>query len=271
MAEIERGQVSASAAEVYEAFFLPALFQEWTSRVADAAGIQPGQRVLDVACGTGVLARTVADRVGPNGAVVGLDLNEGMLAVARQKAPGIRWQQGVAEALPFEDDTFDAVVSQFGLMFFEDRATALREMLRVLRPGGRLAVAVWDSLDHTPGYAAMTRLLQRLFGDEAADALRSPYHLGDTQRLAGLFAEAGLPNATITTVEGTARFPSIASWVHTDVRGWTLADRIDDTQFEVLLDEAERTLQPFVIDDEGTVEFASPAHIVTAMKPAEGA
>jgi ubiquinone/menaquinone biosynthesis C-methylase UbiE len=180
MADSHTCQVTRSAAEVYEEFFVPALFLEWAPRVADAAQIAPGQKVLDVACGTGVLAREAARRVGPGGAVTGLDRNEGMLAVARRKSPHIDWQLGMAEALGFADGTMDAVVSQFGLMFFEDRRAALREMWRVARPGGRIAVAVWAALESAPGYAAMTDLLQRLFGDRIADALRAPFTLGDS-------------------------------------------------------------------------------------------
>jgi ubiquinone/menaquinone biosynthesis C-methylase UbiE len=261
----DRGQVSTGAAEVYEQFFVPALFQAWSSQVAEAAHIQPGQRVLDVACGTGVLARAVAERVGPEGVVVGLDVNEGMLAVARRKAPQLEWRPGIAESLPFERDSFDAVVSQFGLMFFEDRWAAIKEMIRVLRPGGRLAVAVWDSLENTPGYAAMTDLLQRLFGDEAANALRAPYNLGDPAKLRTLFAEAGLSQARVSTYPGEARFPSIEAWVTTDVKGWTLADMINEAQFQQLLTEAKQFLQDFVTS-QATVTFSAPAHIVTAVK-----
>ena len=261
----DRGQVNRSAADIYEEFFIPALFQEWTARVMDAAAVQSGQRVLDVACGTGVLARAAAERIGVNGSVIGLDINDGMLAVAARKAAQIEWRQGKAEALPFEDDHFDAVVSQFGLMFFEDRPAALREMLRVLRPGGHLAVAVWDTLDHTPGYAAMVRLLQRLFGEEAANGLRAPYVLGNTNELAALFAAANIPQATITTHTGTARFPSLESWMFTDIKGWVLADILDDAQFEGLLNEARTVLAPFVSSD-GSVAFAAPAHIVSAIK-----
>jgi ubiquinone/menaquinone biosynthesis C-methylase UbiE len=178
----DKGQVSKNAAEIYEEFFVPALFQPWTSRVADAAQVQAGQRVLDVACGTGVLARTVAERVGPAGSVVGLDVNAGMLAVAKRQAPQIEWQDGIAEDMPFDNDSFDAVVSQFGLMFFEDKCAAIKEMARVLRPGGQLVVAVWDSLENTPGYAIMVDLLQRLFGDKAANGLRAPYSLEPVQK-----------------------------------------------------------------------------------------
>lgn len=258
----DQGQVNANAAEVYEEFFVPALFEEWTNRVVDAAGIQPGHKVLDVACGTGVLARTVANRVGPAGSVVGLDVNKGMLAVAARIAPEIEWRQGQAETLPFDDASFDAVVSQFGLMFFENRQAAIQEMVRVLRPGGRLAVAVWDSLDNTPGYAAMVKLLQRLFGDKVANGLRAPYILGNTQQLQALFGQAELPNVEITTLEGTARFPSIEAWVYTDIKGWVLADMLDDNQIELLVKEAQQALTPFVQAD-GRVAFSAPAHIIS--------
>src|SRR5262245_2526087 len=241
----ERGQVSKSAAQVYDEFFLPALFQQWATRVAGAARINTGQRVLDVACGTGVLACAIADRLGVEGSVVGIDLNEGMLDLARRKRPALEWRLGRAEDLPFAADSFDCVVSQFGLMFFEDQRVALNEMLRVLRPGGNLAIAVWDGLEPCPGLATHTDLLHSLFGDRAANALRVPFNLGDRQRLS-LFAEAGFTNVSITTLTGTARFPSIRSWIQTDIKGWTLADMIDDVQYELLLKEAEKNLQSFL-------------------------
>jgi SAM-dependent methyltransferase len=266
MNDDERGQVSRSAAEVYDEFFVPALFHDWTSRVADAARIEPGQRVLDVACGTGVLTREVADRVGPSGAAVGLDVNDGMLAVARRKAPELDWRKGRAEELPFDDGSFAAVVSQFGLMFFEDRVAALREMRRVAKPGGRMAIAVWGPQAESPGYAAMTELLRGLFGEPAANALRAPFALGDIPSLRALFAESGLPEIDVRTLPGTARFPSLRSWIYTDVKGWTLADAIDDEGLERLMREAEHALAGFVSAD-GGVRFPIPAHVVTAISP----
>lgn len=263
----DTGQVIRSAAETYDKLFLPAIFNEWAPRVADFAGLEAGMRVLDVACGTGVLSLVTAEFVRPGGSVVGLDLNPGMLEVAMRKAPHIDWHEAPAEAIPFADATFDAVVSQFGLMFFQDKTLAIQEMMRVLRPGGNLAIAVWDSLENVTGYAGITRLLSRLFGDSAAESLRAPYSLGDTQDLSALFSDADVPRVKITTVEGKARFPSIRYWMEADIRGWTLADILDDEQFELLVSEAENDLSPFVTTD-GSVLFSSPAHIITTTKRA---
>ncbi|MEV6494772.1 methyltransferase domain-containing protein, partial [Actinoplanes sp. NPDC051633] len=130
-------QLSADQADFYETTFVPALFGAWARRLVDTVRPLRGQTVLDVACGTGAVARVAADVVGPSGSVVGLDLNEAMLDVARRIRPDVRWQQGDACALPCADDSFDLVVSQAGLMFFEERAAALREMGRVAGPSGR--------------------------------------------------------------------------------------------------------------------------------------
>lgn len=263
MNEHIQGQVVASAAEIYEQFFVPALFAEWPARVLKLADVQPGDEVLDVACGTGILAREAAHLVGAAGSVTGVDINEGMLSVARQKAPHLRWHTAPAENLPFADDSFDRVVSQFGLMFFADQVKALQEMNRVVRPGGVTAVAVWASLADTPGYAVMAGILNDLFGAEAAQSIRFPYSLGDTETLTKLFANAGFPDIHIQTIMGTARFSSIESWIYTDIKGWTLADIIDDDGYETLKRVAPPRLAQFVEAD-GSVAFNAPAHIVTA-------
>jgi SAM-dependent methyltransferase len=231
--------------------------------VADAAAIEPGQRALDVACGTGVLAREVASRVGRAGSVVGLDANPGMLAVARRRAPQIEWQEGSAERLPYADRSFDRVVSQFGLMFFGDRAGALREMLRVLRPGGRIAVAVWDAIAHAPGFADEGALLDRVAGRAAADAVRAPFVLGDRDELARLFEAAGAAAIEISTQRGTARFPDVQTMVSSDVRGWLPAMGVvlSEDQIERVLREADGALRAHVAAD-GSVAFGAHAHIV---------
>lgn len=257
-------QARIDAANAYEALFVPALFGPWAPKVMAAAEIQPGERVLDVASGTGVLAREAASRTAPGGSVTGLDANPGMLEVARLLAPEVEWRQGLAESLPFADGSFDAVVSQFGLMFFTDRRQAIREMLRVLAPGGRVAVAVWDSLDSMPAYVAEVALLERIAGREAADALRAPFVLGDRDGLASLFADARATSVKIATHQGTARFPSVRVMVEADLRGWlpVMGIHLPKDQIARILEEAEDVLGPWRLSD-GAAEFVTSAHIVT--------
>ncbi len=256
------GQVNAEAARIYDAFFVPALFGEWAAPTCDAAEIRPGDSVLDIACGTGVATREAARRAGTRGRVIGMDRNPGMLAVAKEQSADIEWRDGRAEALPFDDGAFDAALCQFGLMFFEDRAGALREMRRVIRPGGRAVAAVWDRAETSPGYAAMIQLIDRMFGRPVADALRAPFVLGDISELRSLLHKAGWNEASIDTRIGAARFDSITEWVKTDVRGWTLADLIDDDQYAALVRAANAEFGRFA-DSNGAVAFAAPGHIIT--------
>jgi SAM-dependent methyltransferase len=229
-------------AEIYDELLVPALFAQWGPIVVAAAGVGAGQQVLDVACGTGALTLAAAARVGRDGAVAGLDANPEMLAVARRRSAAIEWLEGRAEALPLPDASRDAVVSQFGLTFFNDQVTALCEMLRVLRPDGRLAVAV-------------------------CDAFRAPFALGDAERLSGIARAAGIEAATVAQHRGAVRFGSIGALVATErACVWTLGGRLDDDQFARLQREAESALQPFVGAD-GKVMFEMPALILSARKP----
>ncbi len=257
---------AVAAARAYEALFVPALFGQWAPRVIEAASVTRGQRVLDVACGTGVLAREASLRTGPAGYVAGLDPAAGMLTVAKESAPLVDWRQGVAESLPFPDASFDAVVSQFGLMFM-NRDQAIREMLRVLKPGGALVVAVWDALQNIPAYAVEVGLIERFGGTPAADAMRAPFALGDRNVLTGLFRRAGAASATTATLTGSARFPDIRTMVEADLRGWlpVVGVELAENQIATILEEAEDALSPYVTRD-GRVTFDATAHIVTARR-----
>lgn len=256
-----------SAAEVYDELFVPALFGAWGSTMVELAEIEPGQAILDVACGTGALALAAAERVGETGHVAGLDLNPEMLAVARRKLSKVEWHQGRAEDLPFGDATFDRVVSQFGFMFFDDPAESLREMMRVLRPGGRLAVAVCGAVDHSPGYSVLTELLYRLFGAAVADAFRAPFQLGDRDRLRSLALEAGLGDLEVSRVDGTVRFDSVGALVSSErACAWTLGGLLNEREFTLLRAAAEESLQPFTTSG-GCVEFGMPALCLSAGRP----
>jgi SAM-dependent methyltransferase len=260
-------QEQIAAATAYENLHVPALFQQWAPKVVEAARIGSGDRVLDVACGTGVLAREAASHVGPDGLVAGLDADPGMLAVAKRLAPSIEWREGVAGSLPYEDDFFNAVVSQFGLMFFPDRPAALREMLRVLVRGGRMVVAVWESLENSEAYPIEVALLERRAGPKAAAALRAPFSLGEPAELTALFRDAGVAWVEIETQRGRARFPSIRVMVEADLRGWlpVMGVILSEEQIESILKDAEEALSDYVTS-EGTVEFDAPAHLATGTK-----
>lgn len=264
-ADAARGQVAARAAEVYEEFFVPALFAQWAEPMLDAGEVVHGDAVLDVGCGTGVVAKAASRRVGPRGQVIGIDRNDAMLSVAASALEPVTWRQGVAESLPFDDGCFDHVLSQFSIMFFDDHQQALREMARVLRPGGTVAIATWSAVEESPGYASMVDLLRRVVSDEAADALLAPFSLGTAEVVAELLADV-FPQAAVTRYRGTARFESIDAWVHTDICGWTLADLVDDPTYERLLREALMVHDRYT-DDHGRVTFAAPALIATATNP----
>jgi SAM-dependent methyltransferase len=187
-----------------------------------------------------------------------------MLRVAERNAPDVGWLQGVVEAMPFEDSAFDCVVSQFAAMFFSDRGLAVKEMARVLVPGGRLSIATWGSLGQTPGYAAMVDLIRDVVDEAAADALRVPFGLGEPEDLLGLL-QPTFSAPDVALHHGVARFDSIQAWPHTDIRGWTLADRVDDALYATLLSEARRRMQRFVQPDD-RVGFPAPALITTALR-----
>jgi SAM-dependent methyltransferase len=259
-----------AGARAYDALFVPSLIGVFAPIVADAAAIAAGDRVLDVACGTGVLTRELAARVGAAGDVTGLDPNRGMLTVARARPSTIAWHEGVAESLPFPDRRFDAVVSQFGLMFFQDRRAALGEMRRVLRPGGRLAIAVWDGLASIPAFAAEVALFQRIAGQRAADALRAPFALGEVGVLRQVAIEGGLDAPAIETHAAAAAFPSVRVLVEADLRGWLpiMGVSLADDVIEATLAEADDALAPYVTRAaDGSVSFATSAHVLRAITP----
>ena len=259
--DAERGQVNTAAAEMYDAFFVPALFGQFPEPVLDHARVSAGSRVLDVGCGTGIVARAAQRRVGKRGGVAAIDPNEGMLAVASRSDPYISWHSGVAESLPFDDCSFDHTISQFAAMFFTDPTMALSEMARVTVNGGTVTIATWSGLDRTPGYEAMVTLITDELGEEAANALRAPFALGHIEDVRRLLKPIG-SDLRLDEIAGTAHFASIADWVHTEVRGWTLADLVDDDSEAALLVRAERELAAFVTAD-GGVAFAAPALVGT--------
>jgi ubiquinone/menaquinone biosynthesis C-methylase UbiE len=255
------------AARGYDALLVPALFDQWPPHIFGAAQLQPGATVLDVATGTGVLADYVQRHIGPEGRVEAIDASPAMLKVAEQKNASVTWSHAVAEELPYSDSTFTNVVSQFGMMFFTDRVQSIREMVRVVEPGGHLAIAVWASLEAAPGYAAEVELFDRMLGAAAADAARAPFALGDTDEFNRLFQDSGVCSVTLDTASGRAYFPSVRQMVEADLRGWLPVMGVDlaEDQIESTLDAAENALAEFITET-GEVVFDISAHILSGSR-----
>lgn len=262
---VDTFQLSLAAAEMYEAKFVPALFGEWAPHLVEAAGVSDGQEVLDVACGTGVVARTAAERVGDRGRVVGLDLNEAMLTVARRLSPDLEWQQGDAAQLPFADDSFDVVLCQAALMFFPDVQEALGEMARVTRTARTVAVQVFSSLESQPAYRPFVEAAARHAGPGAAKILSTYWRVGDLDEINTMFDSVGLEVTRTDTRMGTARFNSIEEMVRTEVEATPLVERISDQVYEKIVTDSLQALQGFQAGD-GTAEIPLEGHLITARK-----
>ncbi len=242
---------------------MPAFLAQWAPRLLDAAEVGQGQRVLDVACGTGVVARTATERVGSTGSVVGVDLSDAMLAVARRIRPDLEWRQADVAAMPFVDAEFDVVVSQMALMFFPDPAAALREMRRVARPTGAVAVLVPGALNANRPYELFVDIVTRHAGESARSLVTSYFAHGDRDQLVALFTQAGLKVTTELSVVGESRFGSIDEMVHTEIHSSPLGERLDPDTRERILIECRHSLAPWRTED-GSLRFPFECNVVVA-------
>lgn len=195
-------------AESYEQFMVPSLFAPWATYLVQVANPQLGERVLDIACGTGIVARNIAPRVGLQGIVIGLDANPDMIDMARTAAEKeqitIEWYTSSAEQLPFRDEHFDLILCQFGLMFFTDRHAALKEIYRVLKKGGRVVLSVWQGLDRHPFYQTLHDVSQQHFGKSSVQTV---FSLGNANELRTWLTASGFEHVEIEPMSITAHFP----------------------------------------------------------------
>lgn len=259
--------LTPEAAAGYEEFFVPAIFGQWPPRIIEAAQLAEGDRVLEVGCGTGVFAREAVKHVGATGSVTGFDLSESMLGVARVHCPGAIFQQGDAANLPFADDAFDVVASSFMLMFAPEPERVIGEMLRVLKPHGRLVVAVWESLADNPAYSALADIVRRHVDDAAAVSLGQPFVLGADGQLDAMLQSAGAIIHNRSKHNGRARFPSVDSFVTTEIRAWLLADSVDDQRLAAMIKDARERFTEYSDRETGALDMPLNAIIATAANP----
>jgi ubiquinone/menaquinone biosynthesis C-methylase UbiE len=201
-------------AENYERNLVPIIFAPWADELVETARLRQGDRVLDVACGTGIVARIAARKLGGTGTgtVTGLDVSAPMITVARATAltegVGVEWREASAVELPFPEAAFDIVLCQSGLQFFPDRSASLREMRRVLKPGGRLILSVWGPLERSHGFAVAADAIARHIGPEAARPITLAFDLSDAGELRALVIDANVKDIAIRAAVKTLRYPS---------------------------------------------------------------
>ncbi|HYI52284.1 MAG TPA: class I SAM-dependent methyltransferase [Microbacterium sp.] len=257
------------SAGLYEDLMVPGLFGPWASHVIESANPQPGERVLDVACGTGIVARSIAPRVGSQGSVIGLDLSQDMIDVARAAAEteglAIEWHAGPAERLPFPDDSFDLVLCQFGLMFFADRLAALSEMHRVLKSDGRVVLSVWQSLDRHPFSQTLHDASSRRLGKSSVGAV---FSLGDPDELRRLLTEAGFQDVEIEPLSITARSsnpPEFLAWeIDVDPAETPALQDLDGESRQAILATLHEEMQTALREVMQGGEVVMPSHALIA-------
>jgi SAM-dependent methyltransferase len=244
-------QLQGNAAERYERWVVPFVSHPMVLPLLDLADIRPGERVLDIATGTGVLARLAARRVTPGGAVTGLDLNDEMLKAARELPlpPGlnIEWRQGSAQALPFDDGAFDVVVCQQGFQFFPDRIAALHQMRRVLHAQGRIALSVFTG--PSPFFMAERDAVARHVSAEAARSTAAGFSLGDAEEFGDLLKGAGFHNVLVHHVPLTLRLPAPDEFVLQHLSATPLAETVAGVGNEArtaLIADVEEAMSAYV-------------------------
>jgi SAM-dependent methyltransferase len=257
-------EITSEQAELYEERFVPALFAHWVDAVLDAAGVRAGQDVLDVACGTGIVTRHAAERVGATGHVTGLDLNPAMLEVASRVRPDLMWHQGDVAALPFDDDSFDVVTCQSAAMFFPDLVGALREMGRVTRPGGAVAVQAFDLREEQPAYGPWIAMVTRHAGKDALRMLGTYWVLGDRDLMRNRCASAGLRVNAVHDYERPAYFPSVEAMVLTEVNATPLADRLSQSELDAIIADSYTVYEPFRTTGEGQLTIPLTGYVLVA-------
>ena len=189
--------------EIYERLLVGPLFRPFAEQLVTRLAPHRGDSAIDVACGTGICARIVRERLGPEAPIVGIDIAPAMLAVARTVDPTIDWREGNATSLPVSAaERFSMLICHQGLQFMPDKPAAIHEMRRVLTPGGRLGIATWRPLEDSPGVLELNAVAERHVGR----IVDSRHSFGDPEGLRSLLTDGGFGDVTVETVAHDVRF-----------------------------------------------------------------
>lgn len=250
-------------AETYERILVPVIFAPWAQDLIERARpIGPADRILDLGCGTGIVARRLRERLGGGARITGVDASTEMIAMARTLAPELDWREGNAMKLPFADATFELAVSQQMLQFVPDRVAALREIRRVLVPGGRLVAATWRARREQPLYEVLGQIAERHLG--AANEKR--FSFGDDSALRAVLSDAGFTAIRVEVVTRTDHYRQFpyrlnALAANFDLSGLSAAER--EARLSTVEAESIEASKPFAV--EGGIAAPSSANLVTAI------
>lgn len=272
MADDASASSSGAEAAAYERNNVKLLFEPLAAVVVERSDVRTGDRVLDVACGTGIVARTVAPVVGASGRVVGSDLNPAMLIEAATHVPAgvnIEWREANAEQLVFEDDSFDVVFCQQGLQFVPNKAAAASEMRRVLAPGGRAVVAIWRSLAHNMIPRTWHDCIAKHLSPETASVLGRAFsaELDDPAMWTGLFTDAGFATVGVESVELMIESDDPRGRMSGPLSGLPVGDQImalEPAEYEALVDDIMVTAEPWISN--GHLRVPYTINLITARK-----
>ncbi|SDY34708.1 Ubiquinone/menaquinone biosynthesis C-methylase UbiE [Jannaschia faecimaris] len=258
-------QLAGSGPEIYERVMVPLWFGKWAKSLLDSISLEPGDRVLDVACGTGVTTRLAKDRVGHQGLVKGLDVNAAMLAKAMKLAAGrdIGWVESDVVESGFPDGSFDAVISQHGYHYFPDKPAALIEMGRLLAPGGRLAFSIWDG--HCPYTEAICKALEQHVSPQIASQQRSQRETPTAEDLERQVRAAGFSRVTLLRQEQLIDVPLAEEFVPLHLGSMPIAGAfaaLSEKRKRMLIDQISTMLQPYVVA--GRIRYPDAVHVVIA-------
>ncbi|MGI9615929.1 MAG: class I SAM-dependent methyltransferase [Acidimicrobiales bacterium] len=255
----------------YDRELVPWLFEHWAEPFVGLAAPDRSSSILDLACGSGLVVRHLIGRLGPLGQVQGADIDAEMLRYAASTVtdPRISWHESDASSLTFGDDSFDVVTCHQGLQFFPDPHAAMAEVRRVLRPNGKLAVAVWGRADANPWPAALADAVRSLLGDAAGDSMLAVCRLGDADDLAPILDQAGLDDVVLRHRQRTASHPDITRAIAGQLDAMPSGSTVGDLDADQK-DELAATMRKLLADHTSTTgELTLPSTCLlgTATKP----
>ena len=257
-------QLAEKSAERYQTILTPTILGPFARALVEFAALQESESVVDVGCGTGAAARYAAELVGAAGSVIGIDVNPGMLAVARSLPAGlgatIEWREANVTNLPLPDDNVDVVLCAQTLQFLPAKQASLAEMQRVVKPNGRIVLSLWCDISENPYFDALVDTIAKQLGPETAVGLQSAFALTDVNEIETLLDAAGSQQRISTTAQLNLPFPDLATFIPCHISATPMAAGFDkatpNVQQTIIRDIVEQ-MKPYEKNGRHQIPFRS--------------